>query len=139
MYLTDEKVTFKVDDLLKVIYVPCMESFQPPNHTLEDWLAMSYDHFYLKYAFPELKVKDWAHRQHLGWRDLHVCTPCCKERLEKRKLLYQFLDTQKRKPLNTLDLFGGVGAFSRGLAEGSGCLKITHAIEIGPSAAKTFA
>jgi DNA (cytosine-5)-methyltransferase 1 len=44
----------------------------------------------------------------------------------------------KPKPLPTLDLFAGVGAFSRGLKEGSDCLKVTHAIEIGPSAAKTL-
>jgi len=43
------------------------------------------------------------------------------------------------KPLRTLDLFGGVGAFSSGIAQGSRCMKVTHAIEISPSAAKTFA
>ncbi|KAF8963951.1 S-adenosyl-L-methionine-dependent methyltransferase [Flammula alnicola] len=138
LYLTDEKVTFKAQDLLKVIYVPCTESFKPPHVTMEDWLDLSYDHFYLKYTFPSLKVESWAERRRVGWEELHVCTQCCKERLAKRKLLYNFLDQKDRKPLRTLDLFGGVGAFSRGLAEGSGCLEITHAIEISPSAAQTF-
>ena len=67
-----------------------------------------------------------------------MCTPCCKERLKGRKSLYEFLVQSERQLLPTLDLFGGVGAFSRGLSEGSGCLKVTHAVEISPSAAKTF-
>ena len=50
----------------------------------------------------------------------------------------KFLAGVREKPLVAFDLFGGVGAFSQGLAEGSGSLSIAHAIEIGPSAAKTF-
>lgn len=49
----------------------------------------------------------------------------------------QFLADAKKNPLKTLDIFGGVGAFSMGLAEGSGCLRLTDLVEIGPSAAKT--
>ncbi|KAF8913180.1 S-adenosyl-L-methionine-dependent methyltransferase [Gymnopilus junonius] len=48
-----------------------------------------------------------------------------------------FVESKHRK-LQTLDVFGGVGAFSRGIAEGSGCLQSTHSIEIGPSAAMTL-
>lgn len=74
----------------------------------------------------------------MTWEELHVCTPCCKERLRRRSNMKKFLAGIREKPLATLDLFGGVGAFSQGLAEGSGSLSIAHAIEIGPSAAKTF-
>jgi DNA (cytosine-5)-methyltransferase 1 len=39
-----------------------------------------------------------------------------------------------------LDLFSGVGSFSAGIAEGTGgCIRVTHSIEIAPSAAKTCA
>ncbi|KAF9486388.1 S-adenosyl-L-methionine-dependent methyltransferase [Pholiota conissans] len=141
LYLTEEIVTFKVEDLLKIIYVPSLESLGPHQDIIsarEDWLALSHDHFYLRYSFPELKVKSWKDRQPVGCKDLHVCTPCTRERLNKRRHLYQFLDIQSRNPLKTLDLFGGVGAFSQGLAQGSKSLKVTHAIEISPSAAKTF-
>lgn len=138
LYLTDEKATIPVGDLIKVIYAPCVQSFQPPYATLDDWKALSYDHFYLRYNFPKLKVKAWKDRKTVTWEELLVCTPCCKERLKGRKSLYKFLEQFEREPLPTLDLFGGVGAFSRGLAQGSGCLKVTHAIEISPSAAKTF-
>lgn len=139
LYLTDEEATIRIDILLKVIYVPCIESIQGSEHDLEDWLALSSDHFYVEYSFPRIDGVNWNARRRIGWEDLHVCTSCCKERLLKRKLMYQFLDVQKRKPLRTLDLFGGVGAFSHGLINGSDSLKITAAIEISPSAAKTFA
>lgn len=138
LYLTDEKAIIPINDLIKVIYVPCVQSFQTPYATLDDWKALSYDHFYLRYNFPKLNVKSWSHRKNVAWQELLVCTPCCKERLKGRKSLYKFLAQSDRQPLPTLDLFGGVGGFSRGLAEGSGCLKVTHAIEISPSAAKTF-
>jgi len=138
LYLTDEKDTFGAENLLQVIYAPCVQSFSAPHATLEDWLKLSYDHFYLRYVFPTLKPKSWRQRRKLTWQELYVCTPCCKERLKGRNLLYEFLQQSESKLLPTLDLFGGVGAFSCGLAEGSGCLDVTHAIEIGPSAAKTF-
>ena len=67
-----------------------------------------------------------------------VCQSCWRERLREKKLASQFSAYSERGPLPTLDLFGGVGAFSKGLAEGSGCLRVTHAVEIGPSAAKTL-
>lgn len=49
----------------------------------------------------------------------------------------EFLGSVAYKSLRTLDLFGGVGAFGLSMEE-SGCLKVTHAVEISPSAAKTF-
>ncbi|KAH9486450.1 DNA (cytosine-5)-methyltransferase 1 [Psilocybe cubensis] len=140
LFITDETVKVDVSEdsaLLQVIYVPCSESFEDPSANLEDWLELSYDHFYVLYSFPRLAVKHWDERKKTRWQRHEVCSQCCKEILEKRKGIYKFL--KQTKPLATLDLFGGVGALSRGLADGSGCLKVTHAVEIAPSAARTFA
>ncbi|KAJ3509389.1 hypothetical protein NLJ89_g5249 [Agrocybe chaxingu] len=138
LYLTKENTTVDVQDLIKVIYVPCTQSFLPPQVTVEDWLDLSHNHFYVKYTFPRLRVKSWNDRTKITWPKLGVCTPCCRERLKGRKAMYAFLQQAEKKRLSTLDLFGGVGAFSRGLSDGSGCLEVTHAVEISPSAAKTF-
>lgn len=138
LYLTEEQTSFKVKDLLRVIYVPCYESFQGPQATVEGWVEDSYDQYYLRYCFPRLKVTSWADRRRVSWQELHVCTPCCKERLRRRSKMTKFLADMREKPLAVLDLFGGVGAFSQGLAEGSGSLTVAYAIEIGPSAAKSF-
>lgn len=123
---------------MDIIYAPCFEAFQAPDATLEDWLNLSYRHFYLRYSFRKLVVQSWKDRRRLSWQDLYVCTPCCQERLKGRRLLLEFLRHMKPRPLPTLDIFAGVGAFSQGLKDGSGCLKVTHAIEISPSASKTF-
>ncbi|KAG6884780.1 hypothetical protein C0993_008341 [Termitomyces sp. T159_Od127] len=69
--------------------------------------------------------------------DLGVCAPCTEGALERLKDLEDFLEDTERRPLKTLDIFGGVGAFSMGLCEGSGCLEVTDVVELAPSAAKT--
>lgn len=122
------------ENIIRVIFVFPFHSFTP-EVTLEDWLMLSPDHFYVRYSFPKLRIKAWDDKRELLCAGVNVCTPCCKEKLKQRQEIYRFLAGAKYP---TLDLFGGVGAFSHGLAEGSGCLKVTHAIEISPSAAKTF-
>ena len=44
---------------------------------------------------------------------------------------------RKQKPLRALDPFGGIGAFGLGMEETSP-LKVTYAVEVSPSAAKTY-
>ena len=58
--------------------------------------------------------------------------------MKRKERLTKFLQISKSQPLRALDLFGGVGAFSHGLSQGSGCIKVTHAVEISPSATRTF-
>ena len=138
LYLTDEEVVVDVRELLRVIYVPAKESFSEPNARLEDWLDLCDDHFYLSYSFPAMTVRSWEDRRRIKCEELNVCKECLRDRLDMRKQMYEFLDGMESKKLQTLDIFGGVGAFSRGIAEGSGCLEPTHSIEIAPSAAMTL-
>jgi hypothetical protein len=65
------------------------------------------------------------------WRLGHDCH---QRRMDELRAEKEFV---QRSPMRTLDLFAGVGAFSLGLKE-SGGFSITHAIEIGPSTAKTL-
>jgi DNA (cytosine-5)-methyltransferase 1 len=102
---------------------------------LEAWLEMSPYHFYACYAFPSLNVTSWDHRHRLEPRDLLVCRYCAAEDLTEWKHNREFL--KKHKPLRTLDPFAGSGSFGLGM-ERTGCVKITHAVEISPSAAKTL-
>lgn len=132
--MTNEQATISVRDLIQVCYVFPFESI--PD--LENWLSLSPDHFYISYLFPSIPVKSWDDRIVLPCEDLALCSHCLKEKLKDRENILTFLAQAKRHPLPTLDLFGGVGAFSRGLSEGSSCLKLSHAIEISPSAAKTL-
>jgi DNA (cytosine-5)-methyltransferase 1 len=130
--MTDIEVKIKVEDLIRVCYVF-------PYATINDldfWTALSADHFYLKFRFPSLDVSSWNDRQPIN-QDMYVCVECCGEKLGQIRLMKQFLSLGNQQPLRALDLFGGVGAFGLGMEE-SGCIKITHAIEISPSASKTF-
>ncbi|KAG6901728.1 hypothetical protein C0995_008696 [Termitomyces sp. Mi166 len=119
VFLTDETVTVLLEDLICVCHVFTKESFAKASH-LKSWLALSPYHFYIRYSFPSMNVKSW-----------NQCA------LKELKDLKEFLEDAEKRPLKTLDIFGGVGAFSMGLGEGSGCLEVTDVVELAPSAAKT--
>jgi DNA (cytosine-5)-methyltransferase 1 len=133
VYLTDEKTMANLKDLIRVCFVAPREVIVD----LSEWLNMSPDHFYITYKFAKLKVNSWEDRSLLPYEKLEVCTSCVQERLKERESFREFTAYSKEHPLSVLDLFGGVGAFSHGLAEGSGCLKLASTVEISPSAAKT--
>ena len=132
LFMTDEEVKIKLEELIRVCYVF-------PYSTIDDldyWTALSADHFYVQYRFPSLSVSSWNDKQPIN-PDMYVCVDCCRDKLEQMKSMREFLAMGHRKPLPALDLFAGVGALGLGMEE-SGCIKVTHAIEIAPSAARTF-
>lgn len=102
---------------------------------LKEWLETSPYHFYACYSFPSLDVTSWDHKHKLLPKDLLVCGYCAAKNLDEWKKIKEFL--KKQKPLRALDPFAGAGAFGLGLEE-SGCIEVTHAVEISPSAAKTL-
>lgn len=65
------------------------------------------------------------------------CATCKDDYRRKESLFEEFLTIHKQNPLSAFDPFAGVGAFVRGMEEAGG-LKLSHAIEISPSAAKTL-
>lgn len=123
-----------VADLIRVCFVFPLESIVK----LEEWVARSPDHFYIRFKHPTLSVQAWRDLDNLQCHELPLCAHCVPEELKDQKSTIKFLENVQRHPLKTLDLFAGVGAFSLGLEQGSGCLKLTHAIEISPSASATL-
>lgn len=134
MFLTSELETIDISELIRVCYV-FHESTGP---RLDEWLSFSADHFFIRFGFPSLDVDSWDARVPIPSHKLYLCTLCATENLQQMEKTELFLKKNKRKLWPTLDLFGGVGAFGLGVAEGSQCLKVTHAIEISPSAAQTY-
>jgi DNA (cytosine-5)-methyltransferase 1 len=55
-----------------------------------------------------------------------------------KKLYLQELSKLPQPQLRALDLFAGTGAFSLGMKAAGAPFKLTHAIEISPSAAKSL-
>lgn len=124
-------MTVPIDDLIGICYVVVKEDM--PN--LDAWLAMSPNRFYVKYRFPSLNVEDWKDKRRMRWDDLPICPMCMKQDFKKFKGTKMFL--QRAEPLRVLDPFGGTGAFAFAMEE-EGCFKLTHVIEISPSAAQTL-
>ena len=120
----------KVTALINVCYVLSWESVRD----LEAWKSSSPLHFYVRY-----KLNERNEAQPVRWDSLYVCRGnCVSKELELIRRTESFTEYALENPLPTLDLFGGVGAFGLGLKNGSQALAITHAIEISPSAAKTY-
>ncbi|KAF8346872.1 S-adenosyl-L-methionine-dependent methyltransferase [Amanita rubescens] len=126
VYLTDEETTVPINDLIQVIFVLPIDAI--PH--LDEWLEESSDHFFISYTFPTMTT--WI------VPEFGICETCNGEMVAHRRLLKEYLSHIEERPLAVLDLFGGVGAFSLGMKEGFRGLKVTYAIEISPSAAKTF-
>lgn len=136
VYLTDEEVIIGVESLLQVCFVFHLEAFGTVN--LDQWLSLSENRFYIRYTHPTLLVNTWNDLEEIACHELPVCTPCVKKVLECDASTEEFLEDTQRHPLKTLDLFAGVGAFSLGLTQGSCSMKLTHAVEISPSASATL-
>ncbi|KAK7058661.1 hypothetical protein VNI00_002297 [Paramarasmius palmivorus] len=101
------------------------------DEELGTWLTFSPDHFFVKYFFPSLTCPSWSDRKRIRHSSLS-CEVCAAENTAI------FRNKTLKIPLPAIDLFGGCGAFGLGLAMGSGCIEISHAVEIAPSAALTY-
>jgi DNA (cytosine-5)-methyltransferase 1 len=132
LFTTDDIATIKVQDLICVCHV---RPFHLVSHDLQFWLEASPYHFYAKYHFPSLDISSWDDRSPL--KPLKVCADCCADKVEEIGKMKEFLASSRKRPLRVLDLCAGAGAFGLALEE-LGCVKITHAVEISPSAAKTL-
>ncbi|PIL29860.1 DNA methyltransferase [Ganoderma sinense ZZ0214-1] len=103
---------------------------------LRAWLARSPYHFFVQYSAQTLKPKRWEELRQLNSKDMKVCKECYLTGEEDARRLETFAKVP-RLSLRAFDPFAGVGAF--GLAmENTGCVKVTHAVEISPSAAQTL-
>jgi len=129
LFVTQDEMTIPLSRVIGLCQVYVRSSVPE----LEAWLEVSPYHFYARYAFPSLNVTSWDHRRRLEPQDLLVCGYCAAEDLAEWKNNREFIE--KHKPLRALDPFAGSGSFGLGMEE-TGCVKVTHAIEISPSAAK---
>ena len=103
---------------------------------LRAWLARSPYHFFMQYSAQTLKPKRWDQLAPLKSKQIPVCKDCYIANDAEARRLDAFAK-EPRACLRAFDPIAGVGAF--GLAmENIGCVKVTHAIEISPSAAETL-
>ncbi|KAJ7116840.1 S-adenosyl-L-methionine-dependent methyltransferase [Mycena crocata] len=137
LFLTDAESSVLVNELIRPVQVYSYQFFEGPNE-LKRWVDYSPDHFYVSYRLPSLDADSWAQRVEVP-ASLPVCEfKSCRSEMYRWDLREEEFQAQLESDHQCLDLFGGTGAFSQAVAEGSrGCLKPTHVIEITPSAART--
>lgn len=105
--------------------------------SFKSYLTYSPYHFFVKYHFPSLEDTSWEQHTRLRRDNVLICKSCLIEEEERMKRMDDFLNPRRIKKLRALDPFGGIGAFGLAMEETSP-LEVTHAIEIAPSAARTY-
>ncbi|KAJ6513941.1 S-adenosyl-L-methionine-dependent methyltransferase [Mycena vitilis] len=139
LILSNDKSSVLVNELIRPIHVYALEFFVNSDE-LQDWVDYSPYNFYCSYRLPSLAehhIEAWSQRVTVP-KTLNICQFCPSDmyRLESKESLFDQENSQQ--DYHVLDVFGGTGAFSQALAEGSrGLLNPTHLIEITPSAAQT--
>ena len=102
---------------------------------LQAWINASSQHFFLQHSFPTINGSHWAQRKILQSSDVHACLSCL---MHRKEILVTEVKQTTQPQLKALDLFAGTGAFSLGMKAAGAPFKLTHAIEISPSAAKSL-
>ena len=123
-----------ITDIVRKLYITHKRSLPPAD--LASFLQLSPWNFYVEYATPHYKVQRWREVRRLSVEDILVCRHCFTDILHQKEKTEEFLAAQK-SGLKTLDLFAGTGGFSLAMKD-IARIKVTHAIEISPSAAQTL-
>ncbi|KAI0324519.1 S-adenosyl-L-methionine-dependent methyltransferase [Cubamyces sp. BRFM 1775] len=131
VYFTDD--TIKLD--ARLLIKPCFVVQHTDVDDLEVWLDLSPCHFFARCHLPSLD-SPWGQRRPLKRQDVPACASCLGQDNLRCEQLIAFT-SDRQNLLRTFDPFGGVGAFGLAMEE-TGCLKLTHAVEITPSAALTL-
>ncbi|KAI0368858.1 S-adenosyl-L-methionine-dependent methyltransferase [Pilatotrama ljubarskyi] len=131
VFMTKETQKLDAQFLLR----PCIVAHRDDVTNLETWLALSPFHFVIRYQLPSLD-SPWSQHTSLKRRSVLACQQCLDEDNAQSEQLDQFI-AEDKGCLRAFDPFGGVGAFALAMEELQ-CLKLTHAVEITPSAALTL-
>ncbi|RDX51125.1 S-adenosyl-L-methionine-dependent methyltransferase [Lentinus brumalis] len=131
LFLT-KKVMIEID--IENILQCCVVLHHDAVQDLRSWLDESPLHFYVKCRCRSV-ILSWSSLTQISPGDVEMCQSCHEDQSAQTQQLEMF--SKQAHPLRGLDLFGGTGAFGLSMEQTSP-LKITHAVEISPSAADTM-
>jgi DNA (cytosine-5)-methyltransferase 1 len=129
--LTNQVTDISFSAIIQKAYVLILEKIGD----LHTWVNASSQHFFTQYSFPTIYESYWSQKEILDSSEVHACLPCLTHR--KETLLMEVKQATQPQ-LRALDLFAGTGAFSLGMKAAGAPFKLTHAVEISPSAAKSL-
>ncbi|KAI0778984.1 S-adenosyl-L-methionine-dependent methyltransferase [Trametes elegans] len=131
LFFTDQTLKLDAQDTIS----PCLVLHPGHVSDLGAWLEQSPVHFFAKRHFPSME-SSWSQCRLLRQDDMIFCTRCVREDSEGHSRVASLLRASQAC-LSAFDPFAGVGAFALAM-EQEGLLKLTHAVEIAPSAALTL-
>lgn len=131
--MTNELQCVDAKKLLRPCRVKAAKSFSSLQG-LQTYINSSPTNFYVCYHAEQNDLFSWQRRTELQNRAITICAICHTQDQAVAKEAEEFGRTPV---LRAFDPFAGTGAFALSMQE-AGILKITHAVEISPSAAKTL-
>ncbi|KAI0296343.1 S-adenosyl-L-methionine-dependent methyltransferase [Multifurca ochricompacta] len=140
--LRDERHLFFTDEIEEVpldsVIAQCYVLHHDLIFDMNLWTGLGAVYFYYRYRFVAGRYppSSWDEREPLGENEGSGCQTCAYALQARIAEAVAFDEETRKRKFRALDLFAGAGALSLGL-EGGG-MKTTHAIEISPSAARTF-
>ena len=102
------------------------------------WTALGAEYFYYQYHFSQCPPMSWNGRERLAENAGIGCEICAYVLQARIGEALTFAEEAQTRKLKAFDIFAGAGAMSLGMENATGGMKTTHAVEISPSAARTF-
>ena len=134
MFLTDETEEVPLDDVLAPCYVLHHDLIFDRNL----WIALGAEYFYYRYRFTGLPSASWKERETIKESAGVGCETCAYALQARLAEAVEFAEEAQNHKLRAFDVFAGAGAMSLGMEGATGGMRTTHAVEISPSAARTF-
>lgn len=132
LFMTTEQLTCPATSLLRSCRVILKGHMQ--SDAFDCYLSSSPYNFFVTFSCQRLDEASWEDRQALSPRKLAICATCWKASEDRQT---KVKECAAQIPLAAFDPFAGAGAFGLALQD-AGAIKLTHAVEISVSAAKTL-
>lgn len=122
-----------LDDVL----APCYILHHNLIFDMNLWTALGAEYFYYRYRFTRRSPGSWDEREPVEENAGVGCETCAYALRARLTEAVEFAEEAQKHRLRAFDVFAGAGAMSLGMEAMVG-MKTTHAVEISPSAARTF-
>lgn len=123
---------------LEDLLAPCYILHKDLIFDMNLWTALGAEHFYYQYRFSQRLPASWNERERLAENAGIGCEICAYALQARIGEALTFAEEAQTRKLRAFDVFSGAGAMSLGMETAAGGMRTTHAVEISPSAARTF-
>ena len=126
------------DVLLDNLLAPCYALHKNLVFDMNLWTTLGTEYFYYLYRFSRCSPASWDEREVLAENAGVGCVICAYALQTHISKALTFAEEAQAQKLRAFDIFAGAGTMSLGMENATGGMRMTHAVEISPSAARTF-